>query len=270
MDSMLRKIQTEDRPALTRLWSESFSDPERLIGDFFRLLPGMGFGLLAERAGTLLGAAYVLTELELALPQGGKKPLGYLYAVAVTPQARGAGLGARLSRACAEEARAQGCQLLCTQPAEPSLFPWYRRSLGLEPALYRREEALSPAPLEPCMELSATDYRYWRERMLASLPHVRLGDRALQYQHSLCKSYGGGFFAVGDGVAAAYLDGEACRIRELLAPPEADRRCLAASLAAHLGAGTALLNTADPAGAPYIAAAPGALPRDCQWNLSLD
>ncbi|MBR1457588.1 MAG: GNAT family N-acetyltransferase, partial [Oscillospiraceae bacterium] len=217
-DFTIRGTTAADVPALTRLWAETFGDPEALIADFFRLLPGMGFGLAAEAEGRILGAAYAVTGLDLALPDGKKKTCGYLYAVAVDPSARSRGAGRALSRACAETARRLGCAVFCTEPADLSLFDWYEEILGLRCALRRREERVPAAALEFCMELSATDYRYWRERMLADLPHVRLGDAALLYQHSLCRRYGGGFYAVGDGVAAAYRDGERCVVRELLAP----------------------------------------------------
>ena len=268
-ESLLRRIRPADQPALSALWAETFSDPPRLIADFFRLLPGMGLGFLAERDGEALGAAYLLTGLDLLAPDGEKRPVGYLYAVAVKPEARGRGLGTALGQACAQTARDLGCAWFCTQPAEARLFDWYAQGLALRCALYRREERLGAAALEACMELSATDYRYWRERMLAHRPHIRLGDAALQYQHSLCKSYGGGFFAVGDAVAAAYLDGSLCRIVELLSAPGTDRRSLAASLAARLGAENALLLSSASEGAPYIAA-DKALPEGCVWNLSLD
>ena len=81
---------------------------------------------------------------------------------------------------------------------------------------------------------------------------------------------GGGLYAVGDGIAAAYAEGGRAVIRELLAPAGADRRALAASLAAHLQTGEALLYTADPAGEPYLSAAPGSLPADTVWGLSFD
>ena len=230
----------------------------------------LGLGLLAERDGKILGAAYAITGLELIRPDRDKQPCGYLYAVAVRPEARGCGIGAALSRACADTAKTLGCGLFCTQPAEPSLFAWYEEILSLRCALRRRTERVSAAALELCMELCPTDYRFWRERMLEGSPHIRLGDAALLFQHSLCKCCGGGFFAVGDGVAAAYLEDGDCLVRELLCPAGMDRLALAASLAAQLGARRALLCTPGPEGEPYIAAETGALPPDCVWNLSFD
>ena len=269
-DAVIRELRAADIPALTRLWAETFGDGDALIADFFRLLPDMGTGFLAEEGGRLLGAAYLLTGQELVRPDGTRALCGYLYAVAVDPAARGRGLGRALSRACAEEAKKRGCALFCTQPAEPSLFAWYAEILGLDCALRRRLQRLPAAPGDFSMPLSPTDYRFWRERMLSGQPYIRLGDAALRFQHSLCRHNGGGLYAVGDGVAAAYREGESCVVRELLCPPEADRAALAASLAAELGAREALLCTADPEGEPYIAAAAGSLPPDCQWNLSFD
>jgi len=269
-DLCIREYEKRDHAALTRLWAETFGDDEALISAFLRLLPEMGGCVAAEREGRIVGAAYLITGMELASPAGEKQLLGYLYAVAVEPAARGRGVGAALSRAAFDWGRARGAQILCTQPAEPRLFDWYGEVLGVRCALRRRVETYSSAALEPCMELSCTDYRFWRERMLQERPHIRLGDAALSFQQLLCRSYGGGFFAVGDGVAAATLENGRCVVRELLCPDEAGRRALAASLGAQLGAAETLLYTPDPDGEPYIAAPDGALPPDCVWNLSFD
>lgn len=266
----IREYETRDHAALTRLWAETFGDDEALISAFLRLLPDMGGCVAAEREGRIVGAAYLITGMELAFPDGKKTPVGYLYAVAVESGFRGRGIGAALSRAAFDWGRARGAKILCTQPAEPRLFDWYAEVLGTRCALRRRVETVPSAALEPCMELSCTDYRFWRERMLQDRPHIRLGDAALSFQHLLCRSCGGAFFAVGDGIAAAYLEDGRCVVRELLCPDGAERRALAASLGAQLGVSEVLLCTSQAQGEPYIAALGGALPPDCIWNLSFD
>lgn len=267
----IREIESADLPALTALWTRAFGDSEALIAAFFRLLPDMGVGVTALADGEPVGAAYLITGLELA-DAGDRAPVcGYLYAVAVAEERRHLGLGRALSRAAAELAEKRGAELLCTLPAEPSLYGWYEEILGLRCALRRKNRRVAGVPGEPCMKLSATEYLFWRENLLRGRPHVRLGVTALEFQRLLCEAYGGGFYACGGGVAAAYREDGRLLIRELLTP-EGKREAAAAALGGALGAEEVLLfEPAGPGeGEPYIAARPSALPPDCIWNLSFD
>ena len=47
----IREYASGDVPALTALWRRTFGDGERLLADFFRLLPDMGTGVVAEGGG---------------------------------------------------------------------------------------------------------------------------------------------------------------------------------------------------------------------------
>lgn len=265
----LRELRPEDVPALTALWADSFGDGEALIRTFFRLLPGMGGGITAEAEGRIAGMAFLIDDLQLVLTDGREARCGYLYAVAVDPAFRGRGLGAALSRAAFALGREGGAEILCTEPADEGLFGWYEKILGVSCALRRRCERIPAAHGAPVRH-DAEHYRERRETLLAGLPHLRPGFTALNFAWHLCAENGGGLYAVGDGIAAAYAEDGRAVIRELLAPAGADRRALAASLAAHLRAPEALLYTADPAGEPYLSAAPGSLPADTVWGLSFD
>ncbi len=268
-DMIVREYRPEDIPALSALWARVFGDSVALIGDFFRLLPDMGTGLAAEADGEIAGAAYIITGMELA-DCGNRPPVcGYIYAVAVEERFRGLGLGGRLTLAAAEKGRERGASIICTLPAESALYNWYEKLLGVQCALSRAESRLPAAGGEPVMALSSTEYMLWRETMLRGRCRLRLSNPSLEFQRLLCREYGGGFFAAGGCVGAAYREGDEALIRELIGPEEARPRC-AAAIAAHLGAKYALLYTPAPAGRPYIAALPGAIPPGCVWNLSFD
>ena len=90
---MIRHYQKEDIPAMRALWREVFDESERFLDGFFSLLTDIGGAAVAlDERGALLGAAYALTGYELLA--GGESPhLGYVYAVAVAPSARGKGNG---------------------------------------------------------------------------------------------------------------------------------------------------------------------------------
>ena len=269
-DESIRRYRAEDIPALTGLWREIFGDSEALIAAFFRLLPGMGSGVVAEKDGAVVGMAFLIDGLWLVDRDGRETRCGYLYAVAVAPEARGAGLGAALSRAAFALGRERGAEILCTEPAEPGLFDWYERILGVQCALRRRCDAIPAAPGAEARH-EAKRYGQRREALLANTPHLRLGYNALAFEWFLCADGGGGFYELTDGViAAAYREGERAVIRELLAPDGVDRRAAAASLARQLGAKEALLYSADARGEAYLATPPGQLPEETVWGLSFD
>lgn len=264
----IREYRPEDIPALTRLWMDSFGDSEKLISEFFRLLPDMGTGLVAQQDGKLIGMAYAITGMELLGVEEKPPVCGYIYAVAVDKAHRGLGAGRILSIAAADKAKERGAGIICTLPAEPSLYKWYEEIISVQCALYRRRELVDSAEFEPVMELSSTEYMLWRENMLKDRPHLHLSNPSLEFQRILCREYGGGFYAVGSGIAAAYRDGDMGIIRELICPPQ-DRLALAASIGSALG--TEKLSLFEPCedGDAYIAAS-RPLPSDCLWNLSFD
>lgn len=270
-EPILRELSGADGPALTALWARVFGDSEELIGAFFRLLPEMGLGVAALLDGQSVGMAYALTGLELARPGQRPRPCGYLYAVAVEESARHLGLGRALSRSALALAEKRGAEILCTLPAEPSLYGWYREILGLDCALRRRETPLKSAGALPWTPLNAAEYARRREELLRERPHLRLSLPALEFERQLCLAYGGGLYAWGNSLAAAYREGEQALIRELLCPAGQEAK-LAAALGAALGTEEVLLCTpcGPDEGEPYLAALPGQLPPDCVWNLSFD
>ena len=270
-DCTIREYSAEDIPALSSLWKRSFGDGERLVAEFFRLLPDMGTALAAvSGANEVLGMASVITGMELI--SSAKKPpvCGYIYAVAVDESSRGQGLGRALTVAAAKKAVEREAEIICTLPAEASLYGWYEELIGVKCALRRSVRTIDSAPLELSMELSSTEYMLWRENMLRGRTHLHLSNPSLEFQRILCRENGGGFYAAGSGIAAAYRDGDTGVIRELICADAAQRETVAASIGAALGTARVLLYEPDPDGLPYIAADPGSIPEDCLWNLSFD
>ncbi len=270
-EPVIRELSGAEIPALTALWARVFGDSEELIGAFFRLLPEMGLGVTALLDGQAVGMAYALTGLELVQPGQKPRPCGYLYAVAVEESARHLGLGRTLSRAALALAEERGTEVLCTLPAEPSLYSWYREILGLDCALRRKETSLKSAGALPWTPLDTAEYARRRENLLRERTHLRLSLPALEFERLLCESCGGGLYAWGGSLAAAYREGEQGLIRELLCPAGQEAG-LAAALGAALGTREVLLCApCGPAeGEPYLAALPGQLPPDCVWDLSFD
>jgi len=221
-EAMLRESLPQDAEELKGLWCDVFGDPPELVDAFLSLLPEMGCGCVAEHDGRILGAAYLIHGFTLLRP--GKAPLrcGYLYAVAVRPEARGRGLGAAVSRGVAELGRLHGVELVCTLPAEESLYRWYGEILSLTHMSTRRvfsRDAL-PAGVQP---LEADEYLRRREALLCGIPHVLPSGAVMDFEAALCRISGGGLYALDDMVFFAYPDKGRWVIPELLPLSAADR-----------------------------------------------
>lgn len=211
----LREYDAQDQDQLLSLWCGVFGDPPKLVRSFFRLLPEMGTCCVAVQDTQLLGAAYLIDGFTLLTPGQPSRRCGYLYAVAVAEPFRGAGIGAAVSRGAAELGRKRGADLICTLPAEDSLYCWYEEILSLTCVSTRRRLTLVqfPSAAEP---LQASEYLKRRERILADTPHVIPNPAAMEFQQGLCETYGGGLYADGSYVFCAYRDGDCWMIPEVL------------------------------------------------------
>ncbi len=260
-----REIRPEDHGALVALWHGVFGDPVVCVEEFLRVLPEIGSGVAAFENGRLVGAAYIVTAFHLREGEKSRR-CGYLYAVAVEPAARGRGLGAALSQAAAALGGARGAPLIFTRPAEPGLYAWYERVLGARSVQSFAACEWDSAPGSAVRPLDPADYGLRREALLAGRAHLVPEPAALRFEAFNLSVYGGGLYAVGDGIAAAYVEDGTAEVRELLgAPPEA-----AASLGAFLGAERARLWQRAERGEPDLVFAPPEVPADAVWTLAFD
>ena len=268
-DAVIREYRGGDIPEMSELWQTVFGDSEGFVDSFLRLLPGMGTAAVAEVNGKIAGAAYAVTGMELVSAGGKVQTCGYIYAVAVTPEFRGSGTGRTLTERSAELARARGAEVICTLPAEESLYAWYKTILGTECALHRQRYEVKAADIVPVQSLSAAEYGQRREALLKDRCRLRPARTTLEFQRRLCEELGGGLYACG-GICAAYIEGGAAVIKELIAPVGTDAAAIAASIGAALGTERAVYYLPAPDGEPYLAAIPGSIPPDCVWNITFD
>ena len=266
----IREYRPGDRAALTALWRQVFGDPEEVVAAFFDALPRMGIGAVAEAEGRPVGAAYVLDALAVVDAAGRERRCGYLYAVAVDPEHRHQGLGAKLSQEAASLSLSRGTTFICTLPAEPSLYAWYEEILGLGCALHRKQHAVTARPVWPVEQLCPGDYLARREALLAGVPHLRPAPAVMDFAGQFYTLIGGGLYACGGGLCAVYADNGRVLIRELIAPAGVAAADVAAALCAALGCQEGQYVLPDSEGEPYLSAPPGILPADCVWNLSFD
>ena len=248
--AVLRESAPQDTEQLRELWCRVFGDPPELVDAFLSHLPGMGCGCVAERDGRILGAAYLIHGFTLL--QSGQAPLrcGYLYAVAVHPDARGHGLGAAVSRGAVRLGREYGAELICTLPAEESLYRWYGEILSLTHRNTRR--VFSCETLPEAQPVEASEYLLRREALLRDTPHVRPNASVMDFAASLCRACGGGLYALDDMLFCAYRI-QGCWVMPELLPLSAAERIAGLRSAVH----------------PYLCA-DRPLPDGLIWNLTLD
>lgn len=264
----VRVYRSEDVGALRPLWKGCFGDSDEFISGFFDALPALGGGVVAEVSGEIAGAAYGLCCQRLVDGEGRETPMGLIYGVGVKESFRGHGIGEALSRAACELCISLGAKIVCTEPAEESLAAWYCRILGFEKALFRELASYEAKSGPACRRLTAAEYSARREELLRGRAHVALSEAGMEFQEFLLRVYGGGFMAVGNGLAAVSAEGGKALIRELLCSAE-DKPVYAAAAAAALGAERAeLLSPAESGGSYILSGAP--LPGNCLWNLSFD
>ena len=268
-DAVIREYRGGDVPEMSALWQAVFGDSEALVDSFLELLPDMGTAAVAEVNGKIAGAAYAVTGMELVGSNGKVQPCGYIYAVAVAPEFRGSGIGRALTERSAELAHAQGAEVICTLPAEESLYVWYKTILGTECTLHRQRFDTASAAVVSVRSLSAAEYGQYREALLRDRCHMRAAHTTLEFQRRFCEELGGGLYACG-GICAAYIEDGAAIIKELIAPAGTDAASVAASVGARLGTERAVYYLPALNGELYLAAEPGSIPPDCVWNITFD
>ena len=266
MDSLiLREYTPGDVPEMQRVWQEAFGDPLPLIRLFYDRLPAMGTAVTAVVNGKVVGIVHVITGF--TLPDG--TVCGYLYAGAVEESCRGQGIGAALIRAAEDTAYARGAGVSCMLPADAGLYRWYERLLGFVPVLRREKHETACTAALPVEKLSYEEYMRRRETLLRGKPHVTLSGAVMEFEQCFAEFFGGGLFACGNALCAAYADGDCAVIHELLTP-DGDASAAAAAVGYALGCERAEYYLPAPDGEPYIAALPGAIPADCVWNFAFD
>ena len=266
----IREYAPGDVPALSLLWRDVFGDPLSFTAAFFSLLPDMGSAVVAEMDGKIVGAASVVNGFELIGKRKKAPVVGYLYAVMVAPEQRGLGIGMALSKEAAELAKRRESVLFCTLPADQGLYSFYHKLLGFECVLHRRRFEVDCAEIEPAMAMTATEYALWRETLLQGKNHLRPSHPVLEFERRFCACFGGGLYACGSGICAAYLEGDTCISKELITRESADCDTIAASVGLLLGAKKSVYYLPAREGEAYLAAPPGSIPSDCVWNLTFD
>ncbi len=267
-DTLIREYTAEDAPELIRLWTKVFDDTASMAEKFFAALPDMGGGVVALIGGEIAGAAYTINGPELICGDR-HTPIGYIYGVGVLEKYRHRGIGEKLVEAVCELSRKQGADIISCLPAEEGLYAWYERIANFRYTMKCEKLTVKSASSAPVTRLSAAEYMTRREKMLEGKTHVRLSERAMEFEGQLLEEYGGGFFATENGVCAAYIDGGKALAREVIACGRDAAIRAAESVGAALGTSECELRLPAVSGSLYVAS-DKPLPGGCVWNLTFD
>ena len=216
MSVLLRPSVPGDIPRLKELWKRCFGDEDAYIDHYFQTAYRPDCALLLEHGG-IISSMLLTFPFEVSAADGGCASACYIYAFCTDPALQSRGYGRRLLAYAETQAALRGCAAAIMVPGGESLFRFYE-SLGYVSAISCREETLCAGEAgesvpRPC---TVEYYRQQREKWLAGLNHISYPLPVLEYQHSLCQNSGGGFYALGSGVAAVERDGGVLYVKELL------------------------------------------------------
>lgn len=222
-DFVIRPWRAGDEAALKAIWKSGFSDTDAYIDAFFACFLKPGACMLAEADSIPVSAMYILDGPELHPFRRHTLKSAYTYALATLPAYRGNGLGAAVYQACCVAALEAGVDVACVLPAQEHLYPFYERAVKNRTVSSVREVRYQKSELPnvgsgQCARIEALEYAGLREAMLGGEPHASMSEEFFRWEEFQLETFGGGLFVLNGGVATAEMDGDTCRIQELILP----------------------------------------------------
>lgn len=282
-DFTIRPWQISDKPRLAALWQDAFGDDMDYIETYWSLFLTPGSCIVAEADGKVVSAMYIMDGAMLFPPDLASRPTAYTFALATDPAYRGRGIGTAVYRACTTAAL-ERAEIACVLPSEPALYPFYEKS-GCVPISYVREHVFAGDELKPSSEhaavpISAGEYFLRRRSILRGKLYTVMPGRFLSLETYHMKRFGGGYLSVDGDIAAVEMDGDTCRIVELLSP-EDDWMAVLEAVAARFPAKRYLVRTplffpGPGTERPFMLAAadpaqrPAAMPAKFWWGFAFD
>ncbi len=240
MDNVtIRPWRETDRPRLIELWREGFSDSDDYIRAYHAMFLKPDRCMVAEADGQVVSAMYIMNGPLMFPPSGQSLTTAYTYALSTDSAYRGRGIGTAVYKACVAEA-GKWSHAVCVMPGEQAMYAFYEKAAGCVPVSYIREAFLGPAeitgvPREAAAPISAGEYYLRRKALLRGRPYAVMGPELLSLERQHMRRFGGSMLDLNGDIAAVELDGDTCRVLELLAP-EGDWADVLASVAARFPA----------------------------------
>ncbi len=284
MDNVtIRSWRKEDLPRLVTLWQEGFGDDKAYIDAYHSIYLKSGSCLVAEADGEVVSAMYIMNGPLLFPPSGRSLSTAYTYALTTDRAWRGRGIGAAVYKACTAAAL-QWADAACVLPSEPGLYPFYEKATGCIPVSRIREARISLEDIpgtarDNIASISSGEYYLRRKALLRGLPYAVMTPTLLTLETLHMRRFGGGMLDLDGDIAAVEMDGDTCRVLELLAP-EGDWADVLATVAYCFPAKqydvrTPLFFPGPGEERPFVLAALGPeirvpLPDDLWWGFAFD
>lgn len=228
----LRPSRPDDVPRQRELWELAFGDTGPYVDNFYHNYYRPERVLVLEEDG-VVQAMTAWFDTTLCTGDGRNMKAGYLYAVATHPDCRGRGFAGQLLAYAGEWlAREQGCRLLTTVPAQPSLHNFFAANGFRECFTHRQQRAEAPSglpsPVPLPEQISPAEYTALREQLLAGTDHISFPVEALEYQAGCCRVSGGGLYKLtGENgpalVCAEGMEDGSLLVKELLCGQNAEK-----------------------------------------------
>lgn len=230
----MRASVPADVPRQRELWKLAFGDDGAYVDNFYHNYYRPERVVVLEEDGQIQ-AMTAWFDTTFVDDQGKCWKMGYLYAVATHPDARGRGYaGALLRYADTYLKKEHHCHGVTTVPAEESLHNFFA-SHGFRECFTHRHLELTAAsvPDKPAFDLipvSPARYGQLREEILAGTAHIAYPQDALEYQAGCCRVSGGGLYLVNlDSPVVLCAEGMAdgtLLVKEILGAEEEKQRVL--------------------------------------------
>lgn len=246
-------------PALKLLWKECFGDEDSTINFYYdnRFCPENTLVWLAGQA-----PVSMLTMLPAHLRQNGELlPVRYIYAVATSKAARGAGLSTLLLEHANRLTQQQGGALTFLVPANQTLFDFYAKR-GYTSSFFLKTATFAAQNLQDCDtncikidEISSTEYKTLRDTYFDAEGYICWDSAATRYALAENRLQGGFSCkissAYGQSTALCYKIEDKLIVRETTLPDDAllcgcaalAQRHKCTSVEAHIAAGSRVQGT---------------------------
>ena len=224
---MIRTATYKDIPALRKLFSLCFTDPESWVELYFNFRVRMRYHIVYELDGAIVSMA-ALYPCRIFL-DGKYYPLLYLYAGATHPDHRGHGYYSELLDEAMKRSVAGGGVGVALMPGETSLYAYYAAQ-GYRSVFRVDERELPPPPPGDMYSLSpagAGEILSLRDARFHGPGYVAWNEENIDFTLR-CARYGGGngWLLCKDGVAVGYalcfagVTADEIKVVELAAPDE--------------------------------------------------